>query len=68
MGWGPFSAEAVVLDSKLRQLHRLGKVSDAIGAIEDALLKAADAGPSCMTYEEFEIATLQAQSPETDGE
>lgn len=54
MAWGPFSAEAVTLDSKLRQLHKQGRISGAMEAIEKALERAHTEGPSNMSYEEFE--------------
>lgn len=56
MAWGPFSAEAVLLDSKLRKLHKDGRVSDAIGAIKEALEKARVEGPGNISYAEFEAA------------
>lgn len=56
MAWGPFSAEAVLLDSKLRKLHADGRISDALDAIEKALGKARATGPSNMSYAEFEAA------------
>ncbi|MEV9168643.1 hypothetical protein AB0133_26750 [Klebsiella pneumoniae] len=56
MPWTPFSAEAVLLDSKLRKLHKEGRISDAIVAIEQALETAHKQGPSNMPYEEFERA------------
>lgn len=54
MSWGPFSAEAVALDTELRRLHRLGRVSEALGLISDALAKAHAEGPSNLTYAQFE--------------
>lgn len=56
MPWTPFSAEAVLLDSKLRKLHRQGRTTDAIEAIEAALEAAHRQGPSNMSYEDFEHA------------
>lgn len=56
MAWTPFSAEAVLLDSRLRQLHRDGKTSQALDAINDALERAHREGPSNISYEDFERA------------
>ena len=54
MAWTPFSAEAIQLDTTLRRLHREGRISDALDAINTALEKAHRDGPSNMTYEESE--------------
>lgn len=59
MTWNPFSAEAVILDSMLRKLHREGRVTDAIGAIEKALEEAHRNGPSNISYEGFVEKTDQ---------
>lgn len=56
MVWGPFSTEAVRLDSELRKLHKAGRISDALMLIESALDKAHREGPSNISYEEFEIS------------
>jgi hypothetical protein len=58
MSWGPFSAEAVLLDATLRRLHREGRTSDAIIAIKSALDIAQRNGPSNMNYAEFEAACI----------
>ncbi len=73
MTWGPFSAEAVLLDTKLRELHAGGRTSDAIGAIKTALSQAHAAGPSNMTYEAFQFAAMSDADlltayQRTDGE
>lgn len=58
MAWGPFSAEAVILDSKVRLLHKDGRVTDAIALIEDALRKAQTEGSCNMSFGDFEQAAL----------
>lgn len=60
MAWGPFSAEAVRLDSHLRQLHRQGRTSEALDAIVAALDKANRDGPSNQTYDHF-AAEIEAE-------
>ncbi len=60
MTWTAFSGEAVILDSKIRKLHREGRVTDAILAIEQALETAHRNGPSGMSYEDFEAKAAQA--------
>jgi hypothetical protein len=54
MTWSPFSAEAVKLDTVIRRLHKDGRITDAIAAIEKALERARLDGPSNTTYEQFE--------------
>jgi hypothetical protein len=56
VSWIRFSAEAVLLDAQLRGLHREGRFSDAIGAIIHALENAHLAGPSNLSYAEFQTA------------
>lgn len=61
MAWTSFSAEAVTLDSQLRKLHREGRVSDAVEAIQRALEKAHRDGPSNISSMQFE-AELEARN------
>lgn len=56
MSWGPFSAEAIALDSELRKLRGDPNTNKAIQRIEAALEHAHLHGPSNMTYAEFEAA------------
>ena len=54
MAWTPFSAEAIDLDCRLRQLHKAGKTTVALEAIKTALAKAHKYGPDNVSYEQFE--------------
>lgn len=65
MAWGPFSAEAVRLDSKLRRLHKEGRITDAVQEIEKALRSAHAYGPSNESYESFE-AVCRASGDDLD--
>lgn len=53
MTWTAFSTEAVILDSQVRKLHKDGRSTDAILAIEQALERAHRHGPSNISYEGF---------------
>jgi hypothetical protein len=63
MSWGPFSAEAVLLDSKIRELHKGRDATAAIEAIGQAMERAHRDGPSNMTWEEFDQAASLAKTP-----
>lgn len=54
MAWTPFSAEAVELDTLLRQLHKSGRTTEALNAVVKALVKAHEKGPDNVSYEQFE--------------
>jgi len=66
MTWGPFSAEAVRLDSMLRKAHKEGRTSAAIEMIEYALKTAHLRGPSNMSAEDFEAGLLPMSTDAND--
>jgi len=64
MTWTPFSAEAVKLHAELIRLNGLGRTSDAINLIVDALERARREGPMDVSFEDFESRLREeAQTP-----